>query len=314
MGEIFTMTLANVVKMLIFIGVGYLLSHTGRFPKDASKTLSTLATMLLLPAYNIKNLSQNFTVDKVGEKLLILGFGVICVVAALGLAWLLAKWLGKSDLEIRTLVYAYTIPNYAYFGYPLIEGVFGAPFLADVMVFTLPFSIMTNTYGYWLLTKNTTGTKVTFKRLITTPVIWAPFIGITLGLTQLQLPEMVTNLLSSSAACMNPISMLLVGFALGNTKIWKLFTGGRAYFLSAIRMIGIPLVFFVVLFFTGMRGDFLLIPLLVMSMPIGVNTVVFPESCGEDATDNARILFISYIMALVFLPLVFSLITKLAAL
>lgn len=311
MGEIFTLTLTNVIKMLLFIGVGYIFSHTGRFPKDASKTLSTLATMLLLPAYNIKNFSQNFTVDKVGENLLILGFGIVCMLAVMGLAWLLAKRLGKTDLERRTLIYAYTIPNYAYFGYPLIEAVFGSAFLADVMVFTLPFAILTNTYGYWILTR---GTKITTKKLLTTPVVWAPFIGITLGLTQLPLPEIVTGLLSSSAACMSPISMLLAGFALGNTKFHKLFTSGRAYFLSAIRMVGIPLVFFVILFFSGLRGDFLIIPLMVMSMPIGVNTVVFPESCGEDATDNARLLCISYIMALVFLPLVFSLITQLATL
>lgn len=311
MGEVFSLTLTNVIKMLIFIGLGYLFSHTGRFPKQTSKSLSTLATMLLLPAYNIKNLSQNFTVDKVGENLKILGFGIVCMVAVMGLAWLLAKWLGRTDLERRTLIYAYTIPNYAYFGYPLIEAVFGSAFLADVMVFTLPFAILTNTYGYWILTR---GTKITAKKLLATPVVWAPFIGIFLGLTQLPLPEIVTNLLSSSAACMSPISMLLAGFALGNTKFWKLFTSGRAYFLSAIRMVGIPLVFFIILFFTGFRGDFLIIPLMVMSMPIGVNTVVFPESCGEDATDNARVLFISYIMALAFLPLVFSLITKLAVL
>ena len=311
MGEIYTLTLVNVVKMLIFIGVGYLFSRTGRFPKQTSKSFSTLATMLLLPAYNIKNLSQNFTIDKVGEKLLILGFGIVCVVAVMGLATLLAKWLGRTDLERRTLIYAYTIPNYAYFGYPLIEAVFGSAFLADVMVFTIPISILTNTYGYWILTK---GAKITAKRILTTPVVWAPFIGIFLGLTQLKLPDVVMNLLTSSGACMSPISMLLVGFALANTNFWKLFTSGRAYVLSLIRMVGIPLVFFVILFFAGFRDSFLLIPLLVMSMPIGVNTVVFPESIGEDATDNARVLFISYIMALVFLPLVFSLITKLAVL
>lgn len=311
MGEVFTLTLTNVIKMLLFIGVGYILSHTGRFPKDASKTLSTLATMLLLPAYNIKNLSQNFTMDKVGDNLLILGFGILCMLAVMLLARLLAKWLGKTDLERRTLIYAYTIPNYAYFGYPLIEAVFGSAFLGNVMVFTLPFAILTNTYGYWILTR---GTKITTKKLLTTPVVWAPFIGIFLGLTQLKLPDVVMNLLSSSATCMSPISMLLAGFALGNTKFLKLFTSGRAYFLSAIRMVGIPLVFFLVLFFTGFRGDFLVIPLMVMAMPIGVNTVVFPESCGEDATDNARVLVISYIMALAFLPLVFSMITKLAVL
>ena len=307
--ETFTLTLTNVVNMLIFIGLGYLFAKTGRFPQTASKTLSTMATMLLLPAYNIKNLSKNFTMETVGDKLLILGFGIICMAVVMGIAWLLARKLGRTDLERRTLIYAYTIPNYAYFGYPLIEVVFGSEFLAEVMVFTIPFAILTNTYGYWILTK---GTQITAKKILTTPVVWAPFIGIFLGLTQLPLPGMVTNLLEKSAACMNPISMLLVGFALGNTKFLKLFTSGRAYFLSAIRMIGIPLIFFGLLMLTGMRGNFLMIPLLVMAMPIGVNTVVFPESIGEDATDNARVLFISYIMALVLLPPVFALLEMLS--
>ena len=247
--------------------------------------------------------------ETVGDKLLILGFGIICMAVVMGIAWLLARKLGRTDLERRTLIYAYTIPNYAYFGYPLIEVVFGSEFLAEVMVFTIPFAILTNTYGYWILTK---GTQITAKKILTTPVVWAPFIGIFLGLTQLPLPGMVTNLLEKSAACMNPISMLLVGFALGNTKFLKLFTSGRAYFLSAIRMIGIPLIFFGLLMLTGMRGNFLMIPLLVMAMPIGVNTVVFPESIGEDATDNARVLFISYIMALVLLPPVFALLEMLS--
>ena len=307
--QTFSLTLTNVVNMLIFIALGYIFARTKRFPQTTSKTLSTLTTMLLLPAYNVKNLSKNFTVDTVGQKLMILGFGILCVLAVLGLAQLLAKWLGKTDLERRTLIYAYTIPNYAYFGYPLIEVVFGSEFLAEVMVFTIPFSILTNTYGYWILTK---GAKVTAKRILTTPVVWAPFIGIFLGLTQLPLPGMVTNLLEKSAACMNPISMLLVGFALGNTKLWKLFTGGRAYFLSSIRMVGIPLIFFGLLMAFGMRGQFLLIPLLVMAMPFGVNTVIFPESIGEDATDNARMLFISYIMALALLPPVFALLENLS--
>ena len=62
----------------------------------------------------------------------------------------------------------------------------------------------------------------------------------------------------------------------------------------------------------GMRGQFLLMPLLVMAMPFGVNTVIFPESIGEDATDNARMLFISYIMALALLPPVFALLENLS--
>ena len=63
MQQIFSLTLVNVIKMLIFIGIGYTLSHTGRFPKDTSRVLSAITTMLFYPAYSIKNFSQNFTLE-----------------------------------------------------------------------------------------------------------------------------------------------------------------------------------------------------------------------------------------------------------
>ena len=74
----------------------------------------------------------------------------------------------------------------------------------------------------------------------------------------------------------------------------------------------IPGIFGIVMYLIGLRGIYLLIPLLVLSMPIGVNIVVFPESCGIDARDNAKTVFLSYILAAGILPLTFSLISHLS--
>ena len=311
MEQVFALTVTNVCKTLIYIALGYIFYHSKRFPKDTPKVLSTICTMLFYPAYSIWNLAQNFTVDKVGEKALLLGFGLVCLVLVFALACLLGKLLGRTPMELRTLIYAFTIPNYAYFGFPIIECVFGPEMLADVIIFTLPFSIMNNTFGYWLITSSS---GISWKKTLTAPVLWAPLIGITLGLSGLQLPAICSDLLVACGSCMSPVSMLLVGFILGHIKIRHLLSSGRAYLLSAVRLLLIPALFGVVMFFCGLRDSFLLIPLVVLSMPIAVNTVVFPESCGVDTTDNAKLVFVSYIMALVVLPVSFSLISQLATL
>ena len=115
---------------------------------------------------------------------------------------------------------------------------------------------------------------------------------------------------------MSPASMLLAGFLLGKFPLKSLLSSFRAYWLSAIRMLGIPLLFGIVLYLCGVRGQFFLFPLLVASLPLGLNLVVFPESYGleESATSNARICFVSYLLALIILPLSFALITQLAGL
>ena len=52
--------------------------------------------------------------------------------------------------------------------------------------------------------------------------------------------------------------------------------------------------------------------MVLLCMPLGLNTVVFPESRGEDASESARMVFQSTLLTLVTLPLIFPLIRHLA--
>ena len=309
MGDIFALTLGNVLKSLLFVSLGYFLCRSKKLPADTPKVLSTITTMLFYPAYSINNLSKNFTIDKVGDKLTVLGLGVLILGLVFLLALLFSKILGRNDLEKRTIVYAFTISNYVYFGYPLIESVFGAELLSDVIVYTIPSAIAANSVFYMILSGQTT---FSWKRIFTNPLILAPFIGSALGLSGIQLPKVVQDVISSCGGCMSPVSMLLMGFILGKLHITESFKDGRSYIMSLIRMVVIPGIFGVVMYFIGIRGIYFLIPLLVLSMPIGVNIVVFPESCGIDARDNAKTVFLSYILAAGILPLTFSLISYLS--
>ena len=307
MSNVFLTTLSKVSVLLIFIGLGYLLRSAKKLPDNAGRVLSLLTTLVFSPAYTIKNLSASLTMEKIGSQAVLIGYGAVIVLATIGLAFVLAKPLARNDFERRSYIYAFSIPNFGYFGYPLVEGVFGSEVLSQLMIFCLPMTIACNTFGYLLFVKNG---RLTIKDILKMPVIVSVFIGMAIGLSGLKLPPLVTDVLITAGNCMSPASMLLAGFVLGGFPLKALFNGGRSYMMSAFRLVGIPALVGGVLFLLGIRGMYLALPVMILAMPLGLNLVVFPESMGIDASDNAKMCFVCNLLTVCVVPFIFALLSR----
>ena len=304
--DVFLTTASKISVLLIFILVGYLLRVSRKLPDNAARVLSVLTTTVFTPAYNIKNLSASMTLEKIGGNLKLVGYGLVFILVIIVAARIASKLLAKNDFELSTYNYAFTFPNYGYFGYPLIEGVFGTAVLSQVMVFSLPMALACSTYGYLLFMR---GKKLTLGQILRMPLILAVILGCVLGLTGLQLPGILSDAVSTAAGCMSPASMLLAGFVLGGFPPKELLKGGRSYIMSAIRLLGIPALVAGVLWLVGMRGMYLALPVMILSMPLGLNLVVYPESLGIDASPNARMCFVCNLLTVLILPFTFSLLS-----
>lgn len=309
MGTVALLTLRKVGMLFLFISIGFALRKSKKLPDNTGKVLSMLTTLLFCPAYNLRNLSKNLTMANIGQKATLFGFGIAMILLVILFANLLARLLSKEPFQRRSLTYAFSIPNYGYFGYPVVEGVFGSAALADMMIFSVPTSIATNTYGYLLFSQDK---KLSWKRVLLSPMIISIFLGIIIGLSGLKLPALVDDVLSGAGSCMSPVSMVLAGFVLGKMPLKKLLSGWKSYIFALVRLLVIPLIFGIPMYLLGLRGNMLLIPLMMLSLPLGLNLVVFPESYGYDATDNARMCFISYLLSILILPFTFAIINSLA--
>ena len=190
----------------------------------------------------------------------------------------------------------------------MVEGVFGSALLADFIIFALPTSIACSSYGYVLFQKEK---NYKWTNVLKIPLVWGSVIGAIIGLSGITLPAVLSNVLTSAGNCMSPCSMLLAGFMLGKFPLKKLFNGIRPYYLTAIRMLGIPLLFGAVLMLCGVRGMYLFCPLVLVCLPLGLNLVVYPESYGyeKESGDNAKLCFISYLLELIILPFIFAFLT-----
>ena len=311
MFEVFSLTMNKVGMLLIFIAIGYFLRRHHDLPDDAGRVLSLLCTLLFSPAYSIANLSKNFTMDVLAENTLFILYGAVFIAISIGLSYLIAKPFGGNQMEHNSLIYAFALSNYGYFGYPVIEGVFGSQVLADFLIFCIPLSLVVSSFGYSLFVG---GKKIPLKKVFLTPMFISLVIGVTIGLSGIQLPSFIAGALSAAGSCMSPCSMLLAGFMLGKFPLKKLLTGWRPYVYTAIRLIGIPVLFGGVLLLLGMKGNYFMFPMLVAGLPLGLNLVVYPESRGHEkvASDNAKLCFVSYLLAVAVLPFTFSLVSMLA--
>ena len=288
---------------MVFVAVGYLLGRKEILPKESAKTLSTVGTYVFLPAYLINNLSQNFTVEKLSTDLPLFLWGILFLVCSVAVGFAVARIFKKCAIPKNTLIYIFAFSNYGYFGYPVMEGVFGEEFVSKTIVFALCTSTAISSYGYFLLV----GKGNSFVKTLLSPPIVASVLGIILGIIGVKIPDAVAGVMSSASACMSPVSMLLTGFVLGRLRIKELFVSPISYVIALVRVAALPLFTAAVLLFVGARGYLFAIPVIITAMPIGMNTVLFPESAGQDSTNNARACFMSYLFSIISVPLAFML-------
>lgn len=309
MWELFLLILEQVGILLIYIAIGYVLRRSKLLPESTGRTLSLLCNYVFAVAYIVKNLSQNFRLEVLAEKLQILGIGLLLIAVVMVAGQLLGRVLGRSPVEKSSLIYAYTFSNYGYFGYPILEGTFGGAVMGDFMIMMIPTYLLCFSYGYVLFQKEKRFNPLSLLKM---PLIIALLVGIALGLSGIQLPSFANTTISGLADCMTPTAMLLLGFMMGKFPLKHLFSGLRSYMLTAIRMLGIPVVLGGVFWLCGLRNWYLFYCMVFFCMPFGSNLVVYPESMGfeKEASDNAKVCFISYILSLAILPLLISLMTK----
>lgn len=308
MGEVFFLTVEKVGMLILFIVIGYFMRRHHDLPDNAGRVLSLLCTLLFAPAYSISNISKRFTMEALSSNALLVGYGVLFVCVSFGIAFVLSRPFGHNRIARNSLIYAFSIPNSAYFGYSVIEGVFGQSVLAPAMIFLIPLNLATYSIGYSLFVGDK---KIPWKKILLSPMVVCLFISVVIGLSGIRLPAFIDDSITAAGRCMSPCSMLLAGFMMGKFPLKQLLTGWRPYVYSAIRLILIPLIFAGILLLCGMRGMYLMLPLLIVGLPLGLNLVVYPESQGheKEASDNAKLCFVSYLMAIFVLPFTFAILS-----
>lgn len=321
--DTFLLTIQQAASLLAIIFIGYFFKKKNIINEDGQKMLAGLLVNLFSPAYGISNLASTLSADKLIEYVVYL---LVCAILSVLLIFIglpLANTCGKTKLQKNILKYAFTFGNIGYFGYPFLQAVY-PELLPAYMIFCIPMNIAIATYGYAVLTEKVSNEPLmgavevkktnVFRRAFLSPPFIGTIIGIIIGISPITLPKVISNTLSTVGACQGSTAMLLTGAVLANVPFKELFNAWKPYVFGVIRLVFVPLIIIgllVVINLCGVHGELFkgvaVLAIIASAMPIGMNVVVYPESAGLDSTEGAKTCFISYVLAVAFMPLMFML-------
>ncbi len=303
--QIVSVTLTQLVNMFFFMAIGYVFRKKGILDIHAGGALSRLIVNVFMPAMVVRSFAKDFTPDVFHDKIMILLLSCAVLFVTAVASVFLARMFSKDHDTQGIYMYSFTIPNLGYMGYPLIGAIFGQGALLDAMVYCLPYNVYIYTIGMAVLTKQR---NKSILGLLANPAIIAMIVGMVLGLCRVELPAVVSGILDTANNCVSPCAMILTGTVFARIDVKSMFVSAKSYLASGIRLLGIPLVVLAVLKLLHVPQSWILPCVGILAMPLGLNSVIFPEAYGGDAESGAKVCFMSAILAVVTVPIVFALI------
>lgn len=282
---------------------GFLLKRRKLLPDNSAQVLSKLEMLVILPALNYKVFAANFNRAVLREMGGTMLWGLVLLSIVFALALLLSRFFAKDRNTRDIYTYSFTIPNYGYVGYALMAALYGETMLFRMMIFVLPISVFTYTIGMYLLLPYKT---ITWKRLLN-PSFLGILLGLLVGLFEIPMPAVITQASASASACMAPLAMILTGFVIGSRQIKTLLTDTKVYIACAFRLLILPGLALILFRMIPVPRELAIIVVVYLSMPMGLNTIVFPESAGADSSVGAKMALISNVAGLFTIPLMLSL-------
>ena len=309
--ELFLPVLTQMLILFAFITIGFLLTKFKIIPANSNVVLSRLENFIFVPALVMGTFIKNFTTENIGSLWKVLLFSVILLIVILPFSFLFAKLFCKDDFNKKIAIYGLEFSNFGFMGNAVVKAVFPELFF-NYTVFTLPFWFAIYAWGVptILMGENDGEKKDRLKNFIN-PMLIAMLIGIIIGLSGLKLPVAVTGAVDLLGDCMSPIAMILTGATIALCDIKKLLKNGGVYWLTAIRLVGFPLLYILAIAFLPkgefLTGTVLLCGMCMVSMPMGLNAIVIPSAYGKDVSFAAGLAVLSHLLSIITIPLIFLL-------
>ncbi len=295
--DIIWILVRQILQMFLLAGLGYALFKTGKITREGSKALGNILIYLALPAVII----NGFLVERTPERVTGLLLSAAVAAGLLLLSILISRLFFKKD---AIAAFAGAFSNPGFFGIPLILASLGQGAVFYVACFIAFLNIGQWTYGVSVLTGQPVTQGFQPKKLIKAPFIIAMLIGLALFISQLQLPDIASGILSSVAGLNTPLAMFTVGVYLAQTDLMGMLKRKSVYAVSAVRLLIVPLLSLLLLsLLPETLRDMKLCLLLAIACPVGSNVAVYAQLHGQDYPYAVETVVISTLLSIFTIPL-----------
>lgn len=294
--------LNQIIILTLMMAIGFVLRKRGILTNPVNKAMSWLLINVTMPCLILYSFNFKFSADMLSNSLWIMVYSAVIIVGTAVVAHIIYCRMERTKRV--AYIFATVFSNCGFVGYPVAQGLFGNIGVFYTSMFTVPFNILMWTYGIMLFT----GEK-DFKKLGRS-VINMPNISILLGfimfLTSFQLPKPVLGTFSGVGNMTTPISMFVIGSMLADVRLRQVFSGLDLYFATVVKLLIIPVLSIFAMKAMGANVLLTQICVLMTALPSGAMVGIFAQQYNGNAMVASRIVFITTILSVITIPLVFS--------
>lgn len=305
--EQFFIVLNQIGIFLILIIFGILAVKFGILDEHSLGSVSKLVMRMALPAYIFINTAEGATRQGLAESLLVIPLAIALYLMLFLLSLLLEKVFhlkGNRSHVFRAIV---MFGNVGFMGIPLVVELYPDTALLYISLFTILDQGLFWTYGV-SLTKPVSDQKekVSLKNLknLLSPALVAIVGATILVLLNVHLPKLLITTLSKLGASSMPLSLLYIGGMLSMTDVRKALRCGELYAEIGLKMLVLPLVFFMVMKLLNVPADMAGTMTFLTGLPAINMVAMLSKNNGSDGDYAVCAVMMTTIACLITLPLV----------
>ena len=301
---------ALAAPLFALVLMGYVVMRLSGWTAEVAESLSKFVFVVALPAMMFRLMCGMSKLPPVDARLLIAFFGGCVIVFALGrlVGW---KLFGLDGVSQSVFALGGVFSNNLMLGLPLAKIVLGdaaVPSVAMVLVFnSLTMWTMVTVSVEWARhgSFSVHGFARTARSVLTNPLILAIIFGTMVGLTGIQLPEVIDVPLGMVAQIATPLALIALGMGLVQYGIrggWQISTA-----ITVMKLIIQPFVVWVLARLLKLPVMETRVVVLLGSIALGVNVYLVAKQFKALEGAVASSLVLSTVMAAVTTPLVLTL-------
>ena len=288
----------QILQMFLLAAVGFLLFRSGKISLEGSKTIGNILIYASLPAVII----NGFLVERTPEHVSGLLWSAAGALVLLLVSVLVSHFVFRKD---AVGAFAGAFSNPGFFGIPLVIAAVGQNAVFYAAAFVAFLNIGQWTYGVSRLTGQPVLQGFQPGKLIRAPFVIAVFTGMILFISQLQLPDLVRNTLSTVAGLNTPLAMFTVGIYLARTDFRRMLRRKSLLLIAAVRLLVVPAAAVLLLsLLPASMYQMKMVLLIAVSCPVGSNVAVYAQLYGKDYPYAVETVIVSTILSIATIPFI----------
>ena len=324
----FMVVFSNLLGLFLLIGTGFLAVRLRMLPAGASPCFSALLLKITLPCTIFISLAtKEYDPAFIRDSLLTLGIGLIAFPAMQLLGSAGARLLRVPEGKRGIWAYCCAYPNTGFMGFPICLALFGAEGLALAVIYNITFNIYVYSIGAMAIAGDGAGDagdaagaasasgsaggqgapagRPSLKKVLFTGINFSVLLSLIFYFGRIPVPGPAVIPLTHLSNITTPLSMLITGIAIGQSRGAELFSDRDAWTASAARLLICPLLLFAVLSHLPIRNRMIVsVVSVIMGMPVPGVTTVLAETYHGNLSMAAKLSLLTNLLSMVTIPLI----------